>query len=490
MPPHMTQTRTGLRPQLSEVQSALFSYENVLRYTGPAGVEYSDPWDPTSQSVRRESNSTKPDYCVGFSIDTEASGQFRSIQAAINQAILDRQRAQSSALVVINIAPGIYEGLVYIPRLIINQRNVAFSLCGQSRNPEHTQITANIDAEMTGTEYQQKFAEAFDSAPPEVEKVFRKIAACSTITTANASVVRIENDECFASNLTVKNTYNADRLEVGGLNHSQASRSDFQLSTGQHQAVALMVSGADKVHCENLHLKSYQDTLYLQSSSTFSGTRCYFNRCTIEGDVDFIFGQSIAYFSQCKIKSIGSRTPHSWVTAASTNIRSRYGFVFNDCDFVHDDSPNALIGTFSLGRQWFEGVRATPYGLSPVVGYECIVAEKSRYAEPFGSISLATLSAVGKCVIMNSRIGTHINPAAPWDDWNGGCYSRDGTYRAGSWHPRFRPAQYVAGCLSTHLAQWLNTQGIDFSDIDSSDVLLGEFENESEDLKPHPKPNN
>jgi pectinesterase len=173
--------------------------------------------------------------------------------------------------------------------------------------------------------------------------------------------------------------------------------------------------------------------------------RAYLDRCRIEGDVDFVFGQAAAFFRRCELRSLGSRAAQSWVTAPSTHIRARYGFVFDDCDFTHDDSAAARRGRFLLGRQWFEGVRATPYGASPVEGFRCRLGPVSEFAPPDGAISRATLEAVGKCVVLNSRIGPHINPAAPWGEWNGGEWSREGSYRPAPWHPRFRPVQARPG---------------------------------------------
>jgi pectinesterase len=162
------------------------------------------------------------------------------------------------------------------------------------------------------------------------------------------------------------------------------------------------------------------------------------------------------------------------VTAPSTHIRARYGFVFDDCDFTHDDSAAARRGRFLLGRQWFEGVRATPYGASPVEGFRCRLGPVSEFAPPDGAISRATLEAVGKCVVLNSRIGPHINPAAPWGEWNGGEWSaiarRLGT--RGSGPSRRAPATFLA-----ELGHWLREQGLDYADLDASEAWLGEHRN-------------
>jgi len=231
--------------------------------------------------------------------------------------------------------------------------------------------------------------------------------------------------------------------------------------------VALLIAGADRVLVQNVTLRSFQDTLYLQSPAKGQTVRACLTGCDIEGDVDFIFGQSTAWFECCTIRSLGSRARHAWATAPSTDIRTPYGFVFQDCDFTHDGSAAARAGRFSLGRQWFEGVRATPYRQSPVPGYRCTLGPVSAYDPPVGTISEATLNSVGKCVILNSRIGAHINAGTPWDDWAGE-----------GWNPRHRPAQYTAADLLDHLGPRLAEQGLSYDDIDPSMVFLGEYCNE------------
>jgi pectinesterase len=122
-------------------------------------------------------------------------------------------------------------------------------------------------------------------------------------------------------------------------------------------------------------------------------------------------------------------------------------------------------------------VRATPYGASPIEGYRCRLGPVSAFAPPEGTISRATLEAVGKCVVLNSRIGRHINPAAPWGEWNGGEWSREAVYRPAPWHPRFRPVQARAGDFLAELRDWLRGEGLDYADLDPTEAWLGEYRN-------------
>jgi pectinesterase len=195
--------------------------------------------------------------------------------------------------------------------------------------------------------------------------------------------------------------------------------------------------------------------------------RSFFNKSYIEGDVDFIFGDTTAYFYKSEIKSLGDRS-NSYVGAPNTHLNTRYGLVFDSCHFSHDGSPNALAGKFYLVRQWFFGARCTPYASLALPGYNCAVGTESRYAEPAGVIAKPQLESVGKMVVLNSRIDRHIQRDRPWADWN-----RSGQLA-------YRPAQFTSDDY------WANLRaaGIDpvrtlgYSAPPSPPlVFLGEFNN-------------
>lgn len=123
-------------------------------------------------------------------------------------------------------------------------------------------------------------------------------------------------------------------------NNFTAKNITFENSAGPvGQAVAVRVDG-DKVIFENCRFLGHQDTLYLHGKNS----RQYYKDCYIEGTVDFIFGWSTGYFENCEIycKNKG------YVTAASTEASSLYGFVFKDCKIT----SNAEANSFYLGRPW------------------------------------------------------------------------------------------------------------------------------------------
>ncbi|MDG0792160.1 pectinesterase family protein [Cohnella ginsengisoli] len=125
------------------------------------------------------------------------------------------------------------------------------------------------------------------------------------------------------------------------------------------QALAAYVD-ADRVCFRACRFIGLQDTLFTgplppapRDRPAFGGprdlfprrpVRQYYERCTIEGDVDFIFGSATAVFSDCDIVS---RRP-GWITAASTPKGARYGYVFAGCRLIGDAPEKSVY----LGRPW------------------------------------------------------------------------------------------------------------------------------------------
>jgi pectinesterase len=129
-------------------------------------------------------------------------------------------------------------------------------------------------------------------------------------------------------------------IVVPGGNDFTAENVTFENSFGNRgQAVAMRTTG-DRLTFRNCRFLGWQDTLYP------NGGRCYFDRCYIEGGVDFIFGRAPAVFDHCEIKSkVGG-----YITAASTEPTSPFGLVFLDCKLTAADDVKA--GAVYLGRPW------------------------------------------------------------------------------------------------------------------------------------------
>jgi pectinesterase len=114
------------------------------------------------------------------------------------------------------------------------------------------------------------------------------------------------------------------------------------------QAVAVMLDeGSDRAVFRDCVISGYQDTLFPNAG------RAYFNRCTVIGSVDFIFGWGRAVFDDCDIVSRdrGSATNNGYVTAPSTDIRDPYGFVFVRSR-LKKETPGMAPNSVTLGRPW------------------------------------------------------------------------------------------------------------------------------------------
>lgn len=164
----------------------------------------------------------------------------------------------------------------------------------------------------------------------------------------------IDANDVTLKNLTIKNT------------------AGFGRSVGQ--AIALYAEG-DHILVENCTLFGHQDTLFTgplppkafeqngfvgptEFSPRITGHQ-YYHNCTIEGDIDFIFGSAYAFFESCTIishmlpadiypKSTREDAIHGYITAASTKEDEPYGYVFYQCDFVGDAPKHSVY----LGRPW------------------------------------------------------------------------------------------------------------------------------------------
>lgn len=176
---------------------------------------------------------------------------------------------------------------VYFEKVKVHAWNTRISLVGESR--EKTIIT--------------------------YDDFFGRINLGRNSTFYTASLL-VEANDFYAENLCIKNTAGP----VG-------------------QAIAVSIN-ADRVHFKNCSIEANQDSLYLSGE----GHKNYFQNCHIEGTTDYIFGDATALFEQCTVHSKSD----SYITAASTQKNSPFGFVFKNCKL----SAEAHISKAYLGRPW------------------------------------------------------------------------------------------------------------------------------------------
>lgn len=127
------------------------------------------------------------------------------------------------------------------------------------------------------------------------------------------------------------------------------------------QAVALHIIG-DNIHLDNVHLKAYQDTLFigplphnlitrydgfLKDDERIIPTsyKSYFNNCYIEGTVDYVFGCGEAYFDNCIFHNL---LEGGFVFAPSTYLEDEFGFTVLNSIFTSEVS----IPSTYLARPW------------------------------------------------------------------------------------------------------------------------------------------
>lgn len=156
-----------------------------------------------------------------------------------------------------------------------------------------------------------------------------------TLGTAGSYTFAVEANDFMAVGLTIRNTFQN--------NTANAAR-----YPNRTQGVAVMVKG-DRATFYDCRIEGNQDTFL-----GWNKGRVYLNRCYVEGNVDFIFGNSVMVFDRC---TIFSNREYSVITAAATPAGMKFGIVFLDCDLQTPqantpDFNGNLFVRFYLGRPW------------------------------------------------------------------------------------------------------------------------------------------
>lgn len=163
-------------------------------------------------------------------------------------------------------------------------------------------------------------AASADGACGEVRIVWNdysgKVVNGYEMTTYDSYTFSIQADDVLLAGITVEN----DAGRVG-------------------QAVALETRG-DRIRLVDCRLIGDQDTFFTKGYVS----RVSLERCYIEGTTDFIFGPSIVLFDDCRIHCKAD----SYITAASTTERNKYGYVFRRCRVTATEGVTKVY----LGRPW------------------------------------------------------------------------------------------------------------------------------------------
>ena len=97
---------------------------------------------------------------------------------------------------------------------------------------------------------------------------------------------------------------------------------------------------------KNVVLTSTQDTYWTNNEGT-----TYLEGCRINGTVDFICGGGTVFFNDCELTMLsrGKAGSKDIITAAATEKKLKYGYVFNGCTI---NGPEEQNGKYFLGRPW------------------------------------------------------------------------------------------------------------------------------------------
>ncbi|MFT2691623.1 pectinesterase family protein [Clavibacter zhangzhiyongii] len=185
----------------------------------------------------------------------------------------------------------------------------------------------------------------------------------ATLGTAGSAVIRVTGTDVTLDNLTVENAFDEKA-------HPEITSA---------QAVALRVEG-DRFVARAVRLLGNQDTLLADTPKPTTRIRQYYVDSYLEGEVDYLFGAATAVFDRVTFRSLDrGKANNGYLTAASTDEGSKYGFLITGSKVVSD----AADGTVNLGRPWHPS------------------------ADP---------KALGSVVIKDTWLPSAIDTAAPWDD--------------------------------------------------------------------------
>ena len=167
------------RPQLTAQQAKAYAYREVLQYVGPVGAERVDPWDPMRDPLVTGARLT-PDYVVDPRAAGDGRTRFTTVQAAVSRAVT----TGGGKRIVIRLAPGTYDELVYVP-----PSSPPITLLGDGPDPAATRIRAGVDASTTGAAYRQRYAAQFERAAPAVRAMYEGLKDLPALGTYGSSTV-------------------------------------------------------------------------------------------------------------------------------------------------------------------------------------------------------------------------------------------------------------------------------------------------------------
>ena len=288
------------------------------------------------------------DLYVGYS---GKNNNFNTVQDAVNKASSIKPSSES-ARVTIHIAPGTYRQQVMVQTPYITFVNDEPSK-GEAVLTWYYGIGYKYYSANDKGYYDANSAKSKSSKHPAKYRWGATVLLTNKATYFKAKDIVFENS--FNRYMTSEEV--ADGVEVLGdsatspINVKRTSSLDVKSKAATERAPALAADGG---YGEFLNCKFYssQDTLYT------GGSPLYFKKCLIEGQTDYIFGESNAVFDQCELrwKGYSSGSVGGYITAARASDGSYTGYLMYNCKVTKNKGLTVKTGYF--GRPWRETAKA------------------------------------------------------------------------------------------------------------------------------------
>ena len=278
------------------------------------------------------SSAAGTDLYVGYS---GKSNNFSTVQEAVNKAASINPTSES-ARVTIHIAPGTYR-----EQVLINTPYITFVNDEPSKGDVLITFYYGIGYKYYSVNTSKNngtYDASYASAKSQKNTPYRW----------GATVWLQSKAQYFkAQNIIFENSFNryitkeeiADGVELVGdtsvssISQVRTSSTDVQTKAATERAAAF---AADAGYCEFLGCQflSSQDTLYTGASPQ------YYKNCLIEGQTDYIFGDSSAVFDACELrwKGYSANAAGGYITAARDDSNDDTGYLFSNCNITKNSA--------------------------------------------------------------------------------------------------------------------------------------------------------
>ena len=281
------------------------------------------------------------DLYVGYA---GKNNNFNTVQEAVNKAASIGPKDESTR-VTIHIAPGTYRQQVMVQTPYITFVNDEPSK-GDAVLTWYYGIGYKYYSVNENGVYDANAAKAKSTKRPAKQRWGATVLLTNKASNFKAKDITFEN----SFNRYMTNEELADGVEVLGdsntspINVQRTSSLDVKSKAATERGAAL---AADCGYAEFLNCRFYssQDTLYT------GGSPLYFKKCLIEGQTDYIFGESNVVFDSCELrwKGYSSGSVGGYITAARGE-GSYTGMLMYNCKVTKNKALTVTKGYF--GRPW------------------------------------------------------------------------------------------------------------------------------------------